>query len=226
MSERFQPLYKKLGYSFRQEELLVAALTHRSAGSPNNERLEYLGDALLNWVIAEALCRLHPKASEGDLTRLRASLVREVALADISQTLELGDYLKLGAGEMRTGGFRRQSILADTLEAVLAAIYQDGGIETAQTVILHLYRTSLEQLPDAASLKDAKTRLQEFLQGQGLPLPDYEVIEVTGQAHKQQFRVSCLVPGRTQKAEGQGSSRRLAEQMAASRLLELMQAET
>ncbi len=223
MSERFLPLYKKLGYSFRQDGLLATALTHRSAGSPNNERLEYLGDALLNWVIADALCRLHPAANEGDLTRLRASLVREASLAELSQALELGDYLKLGPGEMRTGGYRRTSILADTLEAVFAAIYQDGGIEAAQAVILRLYRTSLEQLPDAASLKDAKTQLQEFLQGQGMPLPEYEVIEITGQAHKQQFRVTCQVPGKTLKTEGQGSSRRLAEQMAASRLLDQLQ---
>jgi ribonuclease-3 len=220
LNDRFQPLYRSLGYRFRRDDLLDAALTHRSAGSPNNERLEFLGDALLNWVIAEALCQRHPQASEGDLTRLRASLVREPTLAEIAQALELGEYLKLGAGETRSGGFRRQSTLADTFEAVLAAIYQDGGIEAAQGVILALYRARLEQLPDAESLKDAKTRLQEYLQGQGLPLPDYEVIEITGQAHQQEFHVRCRVSDGSQQAEGRGGSRRQAEQAAASLLLE------
>ncbi|MGH8453721.1 MAG: ribonuclease III [Nevskiales bacterium] len=220
MKDRFQSLYHGLGYRFQQDSLLAEALTHRSAGNPNNERFEFLGDALLNWVIADELCRLQPRASEGDLTRLRASLVREPALAEIAQTLELGECLKLGPGEQRSGGFRRQSILADALEAVLAAIYLDGGIESARNVILHLYGKSLVQLPDAESLKDAKTRLQEFLQGRGLPLPVYEVIEITGQAHLQQFHVRCAVPEVAQQAEGEGGSRRQAEQSAAARMLD------
>lgn len=221
MNDRIQSLCHVLGHRFQQDALLAQALTHRSAGSPNNERLEFLGDALLNWVIADALCRSHPQSSEGDLTRLRASLVSEPALADIAQTLNLGEYLKLGPGELRSGGFRRRSILADALEAVLAAVYLDAGLEVAQPVILNLYRKSLEQLPDAESLKDAKTRLQEFLQGRGLPLPAYDVIEVTGLAHSQSFRVRCMVPGgsQSQQAEGVGSSRRQAEQVAAQDLL-------
>ncbi len=226
MNDRIQSLCHVLGHRFQQDALLAQALTHRSAGSPNNERLEFLGDALLNWVIAEVLYRSHPESSEGDLTRLRASLVNEPALAEIAQSLCLGDCLKLGPGELRSGGFRRQSILADALEALVAAVYLDAGFEAAQVVILNLYRKSLEQLPDAESLKDAKTRLQEFLQGRGLPLPAYEVIEITGQAHNQNFRVRCTVSGgsQSQQAEGVGSSRRLAEQAAASDLLAHLQA--
>jgi ribonuclease-3 len=226
LNDRIQSLCHALGYRFQQDALLAQALTHRSAGSPNNERLEFLGDALLNWVIADALYRSHPQSSEGDLTRLRASLVSEPALADIAQTLNLGEYLKLGPGELRSGGFRRRSILADALEALLAAVYLDAGLEAAQPVILNLYRKSLEQLPDAESLKDAKTRLQEFLQGRGLPLPAYDVIEITGQAHNQSFRVRCAVPGgsHSQQAEGVGSSRRQAEQVAAQDLLTRLQA--
>jgi ribonuclease-3 len=224
LSDHYESLYQGLGYRFRQSQQLAEALTHRSAGSPNNERLEFLGDALLGWVIAEALCRLHPQASEGELTRLRANLVRESTLAEIAQSLRLGEHLELGPGERRSGGFRRQSILADTLEAVLAAIYLDGGLDAVQSVVLQLYRGHLEQLPDAESLKDAKTRLQEFLQGRGLPLPAYDVIEITGHAHAQQFRVRCAVPGAAQHTEGSGASRRQAEQMAAARLLEQLQA--
>lgn len=220
MSELHESLYRGLGYRFSQDSLLAEALTHRSAGSPNNERLEFLGDALLNWVIADALYRLHPQASEGDLTRLRASLVREPSLADLAQSIRLGEHLKLGPGEIRSGGSRRQSILADSLEALFAAVYLDGGHEAAQGVILRLYDKLLGELPDAESLKDAKTRLQEYLQGRGLPLPDYEVFEVIGQAHAQLFRVRCTVPGNAHEAEGEGSSRRQAEQMAAMRLLD------
>ena len=226
MNDKTRSLCHVLGHRFQQDALLAQALTHRSAGSPNNERLEFLGDALLNWVIADALYRSHPQSSEGDLTRLRASLVSEPALAEIAQSLNLGEYLKLGPGELRSGGFRRQSILADALEAVLAAVYLDTGLESAQSVILHLYRKSLEQLPDAESLKDAKTRLQEFLQGRGQALPAYDVIEISGQAHNQKFRVRCAVPGgsQSQQAEGTGSSRRQAEQAAAQDLLARLQA--
>jgi ribonuclease-3 len=224
LNDSFQSLTQALGYRFRDAVLLQQALTHRSAGTPNNERLEFLGDALLNWVIADALCRRRPESSEGELTRLRASLVREPTLAAIAQALGLGEYLRLGPGELRSGGFRRQSILADGLEALFAAIYLDGGVEAARSVILRLYHAALEQLPDAESLKDAKTRLQEFLQGRGLPLPLYEVVEVSGQAHRQEFRVRCHVPGAPQQAEGQGASRRQAEQVAAARLLDLLQA--
>ncbi|HXG28873.1 MAG TPA: ribonuclease III [Nevskiales bacterium] len=225
MSINLGSFTEALGYRFRNERLLVEALTHRSAGQPNNERFEFLGDALLNWVIADALFRRQPDASEGELTRLRASLVREPTLAAIAQALGLGEHLRLGPGELRSGGFRRQSILADGLEALFAAIYLDGGPEAAQAVILKLYQDALAHLPDAESLKDAKTRLQELLQGRGLPLPLYEVVEVSGQAHRQEFRVRCHVPGATQQSEGRGGSRRQAEQAAAARLLELLQAD-
>jgi ribonuclease III len=224
LNESLQSLARALDYRFSDTQLLQQALTHRSAGAPHNERLEFLGDALLNWVIADALFRRQPDASEGELTRLRASLVREPTLAGIAQSLNLGDHLRLGPGELRSGGFRRQSILADGLEALFAAIYLDGGPQAAQTAILRLYHAALEQLPDAESLKDAKTRLQELLQGRGLPLPAYEVIEISGQAHQQQFRVRCSVPGAPQQAEGQGTSRRQAEHAAAARLLDLLQA--
>ncbi len=225
MSENLQALERAIGYRFSDAQLLQQALTHRSAGTPNNERLEFLGDALLNWVIADALFMRQPGASEGELTRLRASLVREPTLAGIARSLGLGDYLRLGPGELRSGGFRRQSILADGLEALLAAIYLDGGLQAAQPAILGLYREALEHLPDPESLKDAKTRLQELLQGRGLPLPAYEVIEISGQAHQQQFHVRCSVPGALKQAEGQGTSRRQAEQAAAARLLDLLEAE-
>lgn len=222
MNESRTALLRQLDYHFRDEALLVEALTHRSAGTPNNERLEFLGDALLNWVIAESLHGMHPTANEGDLTRLRASLVRESSLADIASELQLGNFLVLGPGERRSGGFRRHSILADGLEAVLAAVYLDGGFEAARAVIERIFRERLEESPDTESLKDAKTRLQEFLQGRGLALPDYEVLEITGHSHQQRFHVRCSVAG-GHVAEGEGKSRRKAEQAAAEKILERLQ---
>lgn len=223
MSEQHEPLSRGLGYRFHRAGLLDEALTHRSTGGPNNERLEFLGDALLNWVIADTLYDLYPRADEGDLTRLRANLVREATLAEIAQDLQLGEHLVLGPGERRSGGFRRQSILADSLEAVIAAVYLDGGFEAARTVIEALYRGRLQQLPDSESLKDPKTRLQEYLQARGLPLPAYQVLEIAGHAHEQQFHVRCTAPGGAQAAEGHGSSRRRAEQVAAASLLSQLQ---
>jgi ribonuclease-3 len=213
-------LVRLLGYQFRDESLLRAALTHRSAGSANNERLEFLGDGLLNCVIGEALYQLRPLGSEGDLTRLRASLVRESTLAEIAQSLQLGDCLHVGAGELRTGGYRRQSIVADALEALIGAVYVDSGFMAAREVVLRLYADRLAGLPSAESLKDPKTRLQEHLQARGLPLPLYEVLEIAGQAHLQTFRVCCRLLSPAATAEGQGNSRRAAEQNAAAALLE------
>lgn len=226
MNDRLQSLYQKLGYRFSNENLLTEALTHRSAANRHNERLEFLGDALLNWVMAEDLYLRSPRATEGELTRLRANLVHEPALAELAIILDLGDHLTMGAGEIRSGGFRRQSILADTLEALLAAVFLDGGLIAAREVILRIYRDKLECLPDAESLKDAKTRLQEYLQARGLSLPVYQVIETTGQAHQQVFRVRCIAPNDKGSAEGSGASRRQAEQVAAGALLSQLQVST
>lgn len=223
MTEIGDKLCRRIGYSFQDAALLTAALTHRSAGSRNNERLEFLGDGVLNFVIGEAVYRCRPDAPEGDLSRLRASLVRESTLAAIAQELELGDAVRLGAGELKSGGFRRRSILADAVEAVLGAVYLDGGFDAARSVVLGLYAERLDDLPSPESLKDPKTRLQEYLQSRHLKLPRYEIMEISGEPHRQIFRVVCRLGDGGQEAEGQGSSRRGAEQSAAAKLLELLQ---
>jgi ribonuclease-3 len=206
-------------YQFSDEVLLQTALTHRSAGSQNNERLEYLGDAILGAVISAELYRHFPHLNEGQLSRLRASLVKKDSLAQVSRELELGDYLLLGSGELRSGGQSRDSILADALEALLAAVYLDGGYSAAQTVILRLFNPRITALSPASEQKDPKSRLQEYLQAQHLSLPDYTIIEVTGDPHDQLFVVKCVVPDMPQKAIGHGSSRQKAEQDAATVLL-------
>ncbi len=215
-------LSARLGYRFRNAELLESALTHRSYGQHNNERLEFLGDALLNFVIANELYHRRPGLEEGDLSRLRAALVREETLAEIALELGLGDHLRLGIGARKSGGFRRQSILADALEAVLGAIYLDGGFESAVRVIAHCYRGRLENLPPAAELKDAKTRLQEYLQARRQPLPGYQVLEISGAEHAQVFKVGCQVQGMEQMFIGEGRSRREAEQRSAQQALEVL----
>lgn len=221
MSER---LTQKLGYAFREPALLTRALTHRSASAANYERLEFLGDGLLNFVVGEALFRVRPLAEEGDLSRLRASLVCEESLAAVAEKLELGDELVLGAGELKSGGFRRHSILADTLEALLGAIYLDGGFDAAKDACLRLFAEPLAQLPDAASLKDAKTRLQEYLQGCGRPLPQYEVQLAEGPAHRQSFTVLCRLTDSSETTQGSANSRRAAEQDAAEKLMKVLNA--
>jgi ribonuclease III len=208
-----------LGYDCRDAALLEAALTHRSAGGPNNERLEFLGDAVLNCVVAMLVFREFAAADEGDLSRFRASLVSGEALAVIAAEIELGDQLRLGSGELKSGGFRRKSILADTLEALFGAIYLDGGFDAAARVIERLFGARLDRLPSAADLKDPKTRLQEALQARGLPLPVYVVESVSGEAHNQMFRVVCSVDVLGLRTEGSGASRRRAEQVAAQLLL-------
>ena len=208
-----------LGYECRDPALLEAALTHRSAGGPHNERLEFLGDAVLNCVVAMLIFREFAAADEGDLSRFRASLVSGEALAVLALEINLGEQLRLGSGELKSGGFRRKSILADTLEALFGAIYLDGGFDAAAGVIQRLFVTRLDRLPSAAELKDPKTRLQEALQAQGLPLPSYNVESVSGEAHNQFFQVSCEVAALGLKAIGSGQSRRRAEQAAASELL-------
>lgn len=213
-------LERLLDYTFADQVLLEQALTHRSAGSRNNERLEFLGDAILGSVVAAELYRRYPGAKEGELSRLRANLVRRESLAEIAQQLDLGQHLTLGAGERKSGGHRRDSILSDTVEALLGAIFLESGFAVCQRCILRLFSARLDALSDVASLKDAKTRLQEYLQSHHLPLPEYTVQEVSGEAHAQFFKVECSVDGVALSAgKGQGSSRRQAEQNAAADLL-------
>lgn len=209
-----------LGYECGNTALLEAALTHRSAGGVNNERLEFLGDAVLNCVVAGLVFREFANASEGDLSRFRASLVNGETLATIAAEIALGDQLRLGSGELKSGGFRRKSILADTLEALFGAIYLDGGFAAATAVIERVMLGRLDKLPSAAELKDPKTRLQELLQARGLPLPNYAVESIAGEAHNQMFHVSCSVDALELKATASGPSRRRAEQAAALLLLD------
>lgn len=210
---------ERLGYTFRDPALLDAALTHRSAGRANYERLEFLGDSVLNFAVAVLAFQNFPEADEGDLSRYRAALVSATALADVAADLRIGQQLRLGGGELKTGGFRRGSILADSLEAVFGAIYLDGGLEAAQATIERLFAHRLERLPTAQDLKDPKTRLQEALQSRGMPLPKYAVEEVAGEPHEQSFVASCEVPSLGLCERGEGSSRRRAEQEAAQRVL-------
>lgn len=213
-------LFERLGYVFEDEALVEAALTHRSAGSRHNERLEFLGDAVLDLVISDELYKRVPQASEGDLSRLRASLVRRESLAGIALTLELGEFLNLGAGELRSGGFRRKSILADALEAIIGALYLDGGYAAAGDCVGRLFAERLARLPDPAQLRDSKTQLQELLQARGSERPVYEVAEVTGAPHEQRFEVTCSIAGLGVSTTGSGTSRRRAEQQAAALALE------
>ncbi|GMQ91385.1 MAG: ribonuclease III [Gammaproteobacteria bacterium] len=213
-------LSKKLNYTFVNIALLERALTHRSKGSSHNERLEFLGDSILNFSISTELYRLFPGLTEGDLTRMRASLVKKEALSDYARQLNLGDFLRLGVGELKSGGHDRDSILADALEAVFGAVYIDGGIKSAEMVILGLYRSGFDVLDPSAEFKDPKTRLQEYLQKKVQAIPKYEVLEVKGDQHSQQFIVGCYVPGLSDPVVGEGSNRRQAEQMAASRALD------
>ncbi|HET8883131.1 MAG TPA: ribonuclease III [Solimonas sp.] len=223
MTRATKTLERRLGHVFRDARMLDQALTHRSTGHLNNERLEFLGDALVNFVIAEALYRLRDSAEEGALSRLRASLVREATLAALARELELSDVLTLGESELKSGDYRRDSILADAFEAILGAVYLDGGFEAAKAVCERLFASLLADLPDADSLKDAKTRLQEWLQAQGRPLPRYEVIDESGPPHKRSFRVRASLADDGFATEAQGSSRRGAEQDAASQLLQTLQ---
>ena len=213
-------LVSRLEHRFRNPGLLEAALTHRSAGSRNNERLEFLGDAVLGFVIAEWLYQEFTGVSEGQLSRLRASLVKGDTLAGIARQLELGDYLRLGTGELKSGGFRRDSILADAMEAVLGAVYLDAGFDTCRAMIRKLFAEKFGDLSLVGEHKDPKTRLQEYLQSQKLTLPVYEVIEVSGKAHHQRFVVECKIDAAGEHgARGEGSSRRRAEQTAAQNML-------
>ncbi|HXS73899.1 MAG TPA: ribonuclease III [Rhodanobacteraceae bacterium] len=211
----------KLGYSFGDEQLLRLALTHRSAGRPNNERLEFLGDALVNLIVAELLFEMHPRADEGELSRLRAQLVSGTALAERARAIGLGDDLLLGPGELKSGGFRRDSILADAFEALVAAVYLDGGFDACRALLRGMFADGANA--DGPAPKDAKTRLQEWLQAQGYPLPNYELLATHGEEHARTFEVACVLstpaPARF---EGSGSSRRAAEQVAAESALDAL----
>ena len=209
---------------FTDPAQLERALTHRSKSKNNYERLEFLGDSVLNFIISAELYDRYPTLSEGDLTRLRASLVKKESLAALARKLGLGEVLTLGSGELKSGGFERDSILADSLEAVLGAVYKDGGIRKAGSVILQLYREALAQLNPEAIPKDSKTQLQEILQKQSLPTPIYNVLEVTGEPHNQMFVVECRVAPLASAVRGEGSSRRTAEQQAAARALKMLSA--
>ncbi len=212
-------LSHRLDYQFTDTTLLDEALSHRSFASTNYERLEFLGDSALNFVIAAELYREHPELDEGSLSRLRATLVRGTTLSEIARELELGQYLQLGSGELKSGGFDRDSILADAVEAIIGAVLEDSGFDVCKTFILSLFKERLAQLPSVNDLKDPKTRLQEALQGAGLSLPVYEVIETTGKAHERSFTVLCRVEELKLEASASSSSRRKAEQLTAAELL-------
>lgn len=212
-----------LKYRFRDPGLLEQALTHRSAGGSHNERLEFLGDALLGMVVAEALYQALPDADEGYLSRLRAHLVRRETLAALAAELSLGDRIRLGSGEMKSGGHRRASILANGIEAVMGAVYLDGGHEAARELILRLFRERLGALPTHDALKDPKTRLQEYLQGRGQALPGYEIDAVSGEDHRQRFTAACALPRLSLRTTGEGRSRRQAEQAAAAAMITLLE---
>ena len=212
----------KLNHRFADPALADLALTHRSVGKPNNERLEFLGDALLGALVAEMLYEAHPKASEGELSRLRAQLVNGRALARLARELELGEALKLGPGELKSGGFRRDSILADAFEALLAAVYLDDGYEACRETVRELFGERIAVL--RRSSKDAKTRLQEWLQAAGWPLPQYELLATHGEDHAKQFEVLChIAEPQALRARAEGGSRRAAEQDAAQVLLDQLQ---
>ncbi|GMV02577.1 MAG: ribonuclease III [Burkholderiaceae bacterium] len=217
-------LQRQLGHRFADASLLRQALTHRSHGQPNNERLEFLGDSVLNCVVAAMLYRHFGRIDEGDLSRLRANLVKQQSLYEIAQRLGLSQYLLLGEGELKSGGFRRPSILGDTLEALVGAVFLDAGFEAAQSVIVALYRPVLGTVDPRTLGKDAKTLLQEYLQGKKLPLPVYAVVATHGAAHSQMFEVECAIPKLKIQVLGSGASRRAAEQAAARRALDAAQA--
>ncbi len=208
-----------LGHGFARPELLRQALTHRSFASTNNEQLEFLGDSVLDCAIAANLCLRFPGLKEGDLSRLRANLVRQESLAEVALGLGLGSYLALGEGELKSGGARRPSILADALEAIIGAIFLDAGFDAARAVVERLYQPALERIDPENAGKDPKTALQEILQGKRLPLPRYKLLATRGEAHAQEFEVECDVPELGIRSTGIGASRRIAEQQAAERAI-------
>lgn len=215
-------LEQAISYRFTRRELLAQALTHRSHGTPHNERLEFLGDSVLNCVVASLLYSRFPSLKEGELSRLRASMVKQEALAGVALTLNLGNALRLGEGEIKSGGQQRPSMLADALEAIFGAVYLDAGFDKAATVIEQLFQPLLDHVGPLTAGKDAKTELQEFLQGKRLSLPRYELRATRGEAHAQQFDVDCHISELGISSSGSGPSRRIAEQEAAQHALELV----
>jgi ribonuclease-3 len=220
--KKHSALSKKLGLSFNNPQIFTMALTHRSASSKNNERLEFLGDSILGFVVAQKLYDLFPSASEGVLSRLRASLVNQSSLAELARQHQLGDYLLLGSGELKSGGFRRDSILSDALEAIMGALFKDQGINACQTWIELLFAEKLNDLSLDNWQKDPKTQLQELMQSKKQVLPEYTLITMSGLAHEQMFQVKCSIPLLTDTCVGTGISRKKAEQSAAELMLELL----
>ncbi|KTD67912.1 MULTISPECIES: ribonuclease III [Legionella] len=222
MKVDLERLCRRLNYQFKNVAYLKQALTHCSVGSENYERFEFLGDSILSFVIANELFHRFPMQSEGQLSRLRSFLVRGEMLVELAKEIDIGDFLFLGQGELKSGGFRRASILSDAMEAVFAAIFLDGGIESSKEVILRLYHSRLEDPNLNDCLKDAKTQLQEYLQAEKIALPEYTLTKVEGDEHNQIFYITCAVNGAKQKTFGQGSNRRKAEQLAAKLMLEIL----
>ena len=218
--DRYARLSQRLGYQFNNVELLQQALTHRSAAKQHNERLEFLGDAVLGMVVAQALFKRFPTVPEGKLTRMRSTLVKGDTLAELGREADVGELLKLGPGELKSGGHRRSSIIADAMEAILGAIYLEAGLDTTAEVILRLWQSRIDKLDPNEHPKDAKTRLQEFLQSRKLPLPVYEVVDISGKDHDQTFVVHCQIESLGKPMKGTGTSRRKAEQQAARNALE------
>lgn len=211
----------RIGYRFNDPELLRRALTHRSFGTAHNERLEFLGDSVVNCAVALELYQKFPRLAEGELSRLRASLVNQQALAAIAQRLDLGEQLRLGEGELKSGGARRPSILADAVEALIGAVFLDSGFTAARAVVMAIFAADLTTIDPATAGKDPKTLLQEYLQARRIALPQYTVVATRGEAHEQQFQVECLIPELGVRSQGEGSNRRSAEQEAARQAYEL-----
>lgn len=222
MAEKLQKLTKNLDYDFSNKTLLLSALSHRSLGNQNYERLEFLGDAVLNFVIAAELFERFPKAKEGELSRLRASLVKRETLALMAKEFHIGEYLRLGVGELKTGGYHRESILADAMEAVIGAIFLDSDFMTCRQKILQWFEERLTKVSHVKISKDFKTQLQEYTQAKKLALPVYEIMEIAGEAHAQTFYIQCSIISLPHVTQGIGNSRRKAEQEAAEKMLELI----
>ena len=220
--ERQASLGRIIHYTFHDPSLMIMALTHRSSSSQHNERLEFLGDSVLSFLIANELYKRFPRIDEGDLSRLRAQLVKESSLSHIALSIGLGDFIRLGEGELKSAGWRRPSILADTFESIIGAIYLDGGIESAQQFVLRFFDMQLNEIDPTLIQKDAKTLLQELLQSKKSDLPIYTVVSIEGEAHSQTFTIECLIKKSNIKTQGVGNSRRIAEQEAASKAYQLM----
>ncbi len=220
---QLQTLMDRLDYCFDNPDLLQEALSHRSCGSRNYERLEFLGDSLLNFVVASELYLLHPTEDEGSLSRLRASLVRQSTLAEIAKELSIGDFLLMGTGELRSGGYKRDSILSDAVESIIGAVYLEAGYDQARDLVLRLFNNRMSQLPSASELKDPKTKLQELLQGRGLQRASYDVVETSGKDHNKNFTVQASLKEPALRLRASSSSRRKAEQAAAALMLDKLE---